>query len=158
MRYLVILAFFIILLGCNNKEKELGLDSEKKHKDLRSNRNKRLQNVKPRVRGYKVTKTKPGLHVKIQVIEPTDKSPETTLDLQVDSQGDLYDIDSHPIDEKGWKGVMRGRVKGKARFIRLWFSNEEKTSLATLSHVLEKMKSYAGPGQQTSIFLVFKSD
>jgi hypothetical protein len=71
----------------------------------------------------------------------------------MEPDGSLRDIAGHEIEKEGFKSLLHDGNPKNPWLLQLQILHEEKTSVATLSDVLAKLKAAADPRRETIIFL-----
>lgn len=98
-------------------------------------------------------------HVKVLVVERGPKSPlGDTIFVGFDSNGELYDIEGHPIVDEHLPLLLKGlkKEKGRTVYVDLVFSDEEKTTLSVLGRVLKRLTKSADTDAKTIIHVPLK--
>lgn len=79
--------------------------------------------------------------------------PKKFLVLSMDVDGSVRDLIGHEIVEEGFESLLHDGNPRNPCLLQLSIRHEEKTSVATLSNVLAKLKAASDPQRETVIYL-----
>lgn len=79
--------------------------------------------------------------------------PEKILLLSMDVGGGLRDLTGHEFEESEFGSVLHDGNPKKPCLLRIQIYDEGKTSVATLSNLLAKLRAASDPQRETIIFL-----
>ena len=92
----------------------------------------------------------------IRLVGKKFSAPENTLILSVDMNGNLWDMDSHSVNQRALASLLRstrGEKPPAVRHIKLLLSDESNTSIAVLQKTLSSIRSHADSTRKTVIFV-----
>ena len=80
--------------------------------------------------------------------------PQNCEKIRLFPNGILRDIDAHKIDDKTLKVILRKRsTKSDFHVILIKVENGDGTPVSALKNLLNRVVSYADPGQETKVYV-----
>jgi hypothetical protein len=96
----------------------------------------------------------PKPKVSASIVEQGAPMPDDCEKIRLFPDGVLRDIDSHKIDDKTLKAILRqGGAKSGFHIILIKVENGDRTPVSVLKRLLNRILAYADPNRETKVYV-----